>query len=64
MKYALIAAILGLSACVAGLPQGSCSQGYVLHTSPAGTERCIKPGMRVGDGVIESALIAGAAVAL
>lgn len=42
------------------LPQGDCSEGYVTHTSPAGEVRCIKPGMAIGSGVIETGLIIAA----
>lgn len=59
-----LAALLALSACVSQMPQGKCGDGYVQHTSPAGTERCIKPGMAMGDGVMNAIIAVGAGAAL
>lgn len=55
----LTAALLALSACnLTKLPDDPrCPEGTKLHTSPAGVERCIKPGMAVGEGVIEGGLL-------
>ncbi len=47
MKHVLaLLAVATLAGCnLPVLPQGDCGEGYVTHTSPAGEERCIKPGM-------------------
>lgn len=57
MKYVLaIAALAALSACnLTTLPQGECGDGYVEFK-----DKCIKPGMAVGSGVIETGAIIGA----
>ena len=58
MKKALILLTIPLSGCVAGLPEDPrCPEGTVLHTSPAGNERCIKPGMKVGEGAVLGAVV-------
>lgn len=45
-KVLALVAVLTLTACVdINTPQNGCGDGYVNYVTPAGTSKCIKPGM-------------------
>lgn len=59
-KLLILPLILGLSACVGNYADDTCPDEYPYRLENG---NCAK-GMRMGDGVIESALILGAGVAM
>ena len=46
--FAILTALVVLTACVdVNTPRNDCGEGFVNYVTPAGTEKCIKPGMAV-----------------